>query len=146
MSAIVESEPQVPKAEKGTPVLFHRKRGLVIVLLCVMYFISYFDRTNIATAGLQIQLPTSQGGLGLSPVEFGLATSVFAIGYAVFQVFGHSGTAPLEIRRAGRLSSGLIVPTGDQFQQLWPIRANQLAWPPPGGHLDTTSLQALARF
>jgi MFS family permease len=84
MSASVAERPKV----KGTPVLLHRKRGMVIVLLCVMYFISYFDRTNIATAGITIQMPTAQGGLGLSPVQFGLATSVFAIGYAVFQVFG----------------------------------------------------------
>ena len=66
----------------------HRRRGLVVILLCVMYFISYFDRTNIATAGVQIQMPVSSGGLGLTPVQFGLATSVFAIGYAVFQIFG----------------------------------------------------------
>jgi len=85
MTATVE-EP--PARTKGTPVLLHRRRGLVVVLLCVMYFISYFDRTNIATAGVQIQMPLSAGGLGLSPVEFGLATSVFAIGYAVFQIFG----------------------------------------------------------
>jgi MFS family permease len=85
MTATLENRPD---KTKGTPVLLHRRRGLVVVLLCVMYFISYFDRTNIATAGIQIQMPLSQGGLGLTPVQFGLATSVFAIGYAVFQIFG----------------------------------------------------------
>ncbi len=85
MSSTIEDK---PRAAKGTPVLFHRRRGLVVALLCVMYFISYFDRTNIATAGVEIQKSVSQGGLGLSPVQFGLATSVFAIGYAVFQIFG----------------------------------------------------------
>jgi MFS family permease len=88
-------------------VLLHRKRGLVVVLLCVMYFISYFDRTNIATAGVEIQLPFSKGGLGLSPVEFGLATSVFAIGYAVFQIFGGRIGEKLGPRR-GLLILGIL--------------------------------------
>ena len=70
----------------------------------------------------------------------------FSIGQAVFQVFGHSGTAPLEIRRVGQLNSGLVVPVNDQFLQLWPSRTKELAWPPAGSHLDTASLQALARF
>lgn len=56
---------------------------------------------------------------------------------------GHSaaGGPP---RRSAQLR--LIVPVDDQFLQLWPIRAGDLAWPPAGHHLDTTSLQALARF
>lgn len=70
----------------------------------------------------------------------------FSIGQAVFQVFGHSGTARVEIRRAGQLNSGLVVPLTDVFQQLWPIRIEEFAWPSAGGHLDTRSLQALARF
>jgi hypothetical protein len=70
----------------------------------------------------------------------------FSIGQAVFQVFGHSGTARLEIRRVGQLNSGLIAPMSHLFEQLWPIRASTFAWPPAGGHLDTRSLQALARF
>ncbi|MFZ0382700.1 MAG: hypothetical protein WCD11_33685 [Solirubrobacteraceae bacterium] len=70
----------------------------------------------------------------------------FSIGQAVFQVFGHSGAARIEIRRAGQLDSGLIVPVSDFFHQLWPIRAEDFAWPPAGGHLNTPSLQALARF
>jgi hypothetical protein len=70
----------------------------------------------------------------------------FSIGQAVFQVFGHSGTAPVEIRRLGQLNSGLVVPVGDVFQQLWPIRTQEFAWPPVGGHLDLRSLEALARF
>ena len=73
---------------RPTPVFLHRRRGLVVVLLCMMYFISYFDRTNIATAGPEIMKSTAQGGLGLTPVEFGLATAVFAIGYAAFQIIG----------------------------------------------------------
>jgi hypothetical protein len=70
----------------------------------------------------------------------------FSIGQAVFQVFGHSGTAPVEIRRAGQLNSGLVVPLSDVFQQLWPIRTKDFEWPSAGGPLDTPGLQALARF
>jgi hypothetical protein len=70
----------------------------------------------------------------------------FSIGQAVYQVFGHSGTAPVEIRRAGQLDSGLIVPISDGFLQLAPIRSQDFTWPPAGGHLNTPSLQALARF
>lgn len=77
-----------PPKPKGTPLLVHRRRGMVVILLCIMYFISYFDRTNIATAGPSIMASTAKGGLGLSAIEFGYATAVFAIGYAVFQIFG----------------------------------------------------------
>jgi MFS family permease len=80
---------------------------MVVVLLCVMYFISYFDRTNIATAGPSIMKSVSQGGLGLSPVEFGLATSVFAIGYAIFQVVGGRIGEKLGPRR-GLLILGIL--------------------------------------
>lgn len=70
----------------------------------------------------------------------------FSIGQAVFQVFGHSGTAQVEIRRAGVRDSGVIVPMADVFRQLWPIRTPNFEWPPAGGHLGTHNLQALARF
>lgn len=78
------SEPKL----RNTPVFRHRRRGMVVVLLCVMYFISYFDRTNIATAGPELMKTVAQGGLGLSAFQFGLATAVFAIGYAAFQIIG----------------------------------------------------------
>jgi MFS family permease len=68
---------------KRTPLLFHRRRGVVVVLLCVMYFISYFDRNNIATAG-----PSIMDEFHLTAVQFGLAASVFSIFYAVLQIFG----------------------------------------------------------
>jgi sugar phosphate permease len=71
------------KAAKGTPILFHRRRGVVVVLLCVMYFISYFDRNNIATAG-----PSIIKEFDLTSTQFGLAASVFSIFYAVLQIFG----------------------------------------------------------
>jgi hypothetical protein len=64
----------------------------------------------------------------------------------VFQVFGHSGTAPVEVHRAAYRDSGLIVPMADVFGRLWPIRTAGFAWPPEGGHLTTHNLQVLAQF
>lgn len=68
---------------KATPILVGRKRGRVVILLCVMYFIAYFDRNNIATAG-----PAIIREFGLSNAEFGLAASVFSLFYAFLQIAG----------------------------------------------------------
>lgn len=57
----------------------------VLGLLCVMYFITYLDRVNIATAGAEIIKD-----LGLSNTQFGLILSAFAYPYAIFQVIGGS--------------------------------------------------------
>lgn len=73
----------IDAARKGTPVLVGRKRGRVLILLCVMYFIAYFDRNNIATAG-----PAIIKEFGLSNAEFGLAASVFSLFYALLQIAG----------------------------------------------------------
>ena len=57
----------------------------VLGLLCVMYFITYLDRVNIATAGAEIIKD-----LGMSNTQFGLILSAFAYPYAIFQVIGGS--------------------------------------------------------
>ncbi len=57
----------------------------VLGLLCVMYFITYLDRVNIATAGAVIMTD-----LGMSNTQFGLILSAFAYPYAIFQVVGGS--------------------------------------------------------
>jgi MFS family permease len=54
-----------------------------VVLLCVMYFISYFDRNNIATAG-----PSIIKEFHLSTTQFGYTAAIFAVFYAVLQIFG----------------------------------------------------------
>lgn len=64
--------------------LRHRVRGRVLVTLCVLYAILYFDRVNIATAGPNGLI----ADLGLTKVEFGLATSAFALPYALLQSLG----------------------------------------------------------
>ena len=105
---MTQTAPQQPHLKvRNTPVFRHRRRGMVVVLLCVMYFISYFDRTNIATTGPEMMKPIAQGGLGINAFEFSLATSVFAIGYAVFQIIGGRVGERLGPRR-GLLILGLL--------------------------------------
>ena len=57
----------------------------VLGLLCLMYFITYLDRVNIATAG-----SVMMKDLGMSNTQFGLILSAFAYPYAIFQVIGGS--------------------------------------------------------
>ena len=71
-----------PSKPAASPIL-HRIRGRVLLLLCVMYAISYLDRTNISTAG-----PTIMSALHLNATQFGIAVSAFSIPYALLQVFG----------------------------------------------------------
>lgn len=55
----------------------------VLGLVCIMYFITYIDRVNIATAASDIQKE-----LGLSNTQLGFAFSAFAYPYLLFQVAG----------------------------------------------------------
>ncbi|AZU62312.1 MFS transporter [Neobacillus mesonae] len=55
----------------------------VLFLLCAMYFITYIDRVNIATAA-----PFMKEDLGLSTTQMGLVLSAFAYPYALLQIFG----------------------------------------------------------
>ncbi|HEX3761842.1 MAG TPA: MFS transporter, partial [Kofleriaceae bacterium] len=64
------------------PRLF-RAPSVVLFLLCLMYFLTYIDRVNTATAGPQIQKE-----FGLSNTQLGLVFSGFAYPYAIFQVIG----------------------------------------------------------
>jgi len=72
-----------------------RIRGRVLLLLCVMYAISYLDRTNISTAA-----PSIQDSLHLSDGQLGLALSAFSLPYALLQVFGGSIGGRLGPRRS----------------------------------------------
>lgn len=56
---------------------------VVLALLCLMYFITYVDRVNIATAANSIKTE-----LGFSNTELGLIFSAFGYPYALFQIFG----------------------------------------------------------
>lgn len=61
----------------------HRVRTKVLVLLCLMYLITYMDRVNISTAA-----PFIKEDLGLDNTQLGLALAAFSIPYAFFQIFG----------------------------------------------------------
>jgi len=60
-----------------------RPTGVVLALLCLMYFITYLDRTNVSTAA---------AGFGrdfhLNSTRIGLVFSAFAYPYLIFQVIG----------------------------------------------------------
>lgn len=74
----------------------------VLLMLCVMYFITYVDRVNVATAGSAIKAE-----LGLSNTELGLIFSAFAYPYTVFQVIGGSISDRFGARRT-LLVSGVL--------------------------------------
>jgi sugar phosphate permease len=54
-----------------------------------MYFLTYIDRVNVATAASSIKKD-----FGLSNTQLGLVFSGFAYPYALFQVIGGSGRWP----------------------------------------------------
>lgn len=60
-----------------------RIRYVVLVLLCLMYCITYIDRVNISVAA-----PLLRAELGLSATELGFVFSVFAYPYAAMQIVG----------------------------------------------------------
>src|SRR5580698_5623555 len=57
--------------------------SIVLIMLCIMYFITYLDRVNVSTAA---------AGFGkefqLSHTQIGLVFSAFAYPYLVFQIIG----------------------------------------------------------
>lgn len=55
----------------------------VLVVLCLMYFITYVDRVNVSTAASQFSKE-----LGLSNTELGFIFSAFAYPYVIFQFIG----------------------------------------------------------
>jgi len=56
---------------------------IVLILLCLMYFLTYIDRVNVATAASEIKKE-----FGLSNKQLGYVFSGFAYPYLVFQVIG----------------------------------------------------------
>jgi sugar phosphate permease len=55
----------------------------VLILLCVMYLITYIDRVNVSTAAASFGKE-----FGLSKTQLGLVFSAFAYPYLVFQIIG----------------------------------------------------------
>ncbi|CAB3738302.1 MFS transporter [Paraburkholderia rhynchosiae] len=60
-----------------------KTRHIILAVMCVMYFISYIDRVNIAVAG-----PLIRHEMGLTTVQLGLVFSAFAYPYAAMQIVG----------------------------------------------------------
>ena len=60
-----------------------RPTTMVLVLLCLMYAITYVDRVNVSTAAAVFRKE-----LNLSNTQVGLVFSAFAYPYLVFQIFG----------------------------------------------------------
>ncbi|HEU0229706.1 MAG TPA: MFS transporter [Burkholderiaceae bacterium] len=56
---------------------------LILMVMCLLYFISYIDRVNISVAA-----PLIRDEMGLSNLELGLVFSAFAYPYAAMQIFG----------------------------------------------------------
>jgi MFS family permease len=56
---------------------------IVLSLLCAMYFITYLDRVNIATAATAIQEE-----FGLTKTQLGVALGIFGYAYALLQIAG----------------------------------------------------------
>src|SRR6201995_3163890 len=60
-----------------------RPTGVVLALLCMMYFINYLDRVNVSTAAAGFSKE-----FDLSKTQIGLVFSAFAYPYLVFQIIG----------------------------------------------------------
>jgi MFS transporter, ACS family, glucarate transporter len=60
-----------------------RVTDVVLVLLCLMYFITYLDRVNVSSAAAGFSTE-----FGLSKTQIGLVFSAFAYPYLVFQIIG----------------------------------------------------------
>lgn len=56
---------------------------LILIVMCLMYFIAYIDRVNMSVAG-----PIIRDEMGLSNIELGLVFSAFAYPYAAMQIMG----------------------------------------------------------
>ena len=63
--------------------LHNRGTRNFLLVLCIMYFILYVDRVNLAAAA-----GAMQKDLGLSNTELGIAFSAFNYSYAAFQIVG----------------------------------------------------------
>src|ERR1700712_5046811 len=60
-----------------------RASNVVLLLLCLMCFITYLDRVNVSTAAAGFG-----EDFGLSKTQIGLVFSAFAYPYLLFQIIG----------------------------------------------------------
>ncbi|WP_144143299.1 MFS transporter [Paraburkholderia sp. BCC1884] len=81
--AVSEPTPQAGPQPQAGPPARKRKTPLTLVLLCIMAFIMYVDRTNMSVAA-----PVISRELGFSNTHLGLIFSAFAVAYSVFMIPG----------------------------------------------------------
>jgi MFS family permease len=72
-----------PSTEGPVPARWISVPNRILAVLCLMYFVLYIDRVNIATVG-----PRMTAELGLTNTQFGLVISAFSYPYALIQLFG----------------------------------------------------------
>src|ERR1700720_390227 len=77
-----------------------RVTHVVLVLLCLMYFITYLDRVNVSTAAAGFA-----SDFGLNKAQIGLVFSAFAYPYLVFQIIGGWVSDRFGARRALTISA-----------------------------------------
>ena len=84
-----------------------RPTGVVLALLCMMYFINYLDRVNVSTAAAGFSTEFK-----LNRTQIGLVFSAFAYPYLVFQIIGGWVSDRFGTRRT-LIVCGLIWATAD---------------------------------
>src|SRR5208282_4906395 len=67
----------------GEPKRSGKKRWLVLLLISLMYFITYLDRVNMSTAA-----PAISREYGFDEITMGFIFSAFVWSYALFQIPG----------------------------------------------------------
>src|SRR5580698_8804996 len=74
---------------------------MVLLLLCLMYFITYLDRVDVGTAAAGFSKDFK-----LNNTQIGLVFSAFAYPYLLFQIIGAGSVTASE--RAGRSSRAAL--------------------------------------
>jgi MFS family permease len=107
------AETQTIRVSQKSALSAVRAPTIVLSLLCAMYFITYLDRVNIATAATAIQTE-----FGLTKTELGLVLGIFGYAYALLQIVGGWISEKLGVRRtlficsivwaASTLATGLV--------------------------------------
>jgi sugar phosphate permease len=82
-SAHSTAQPVAQSAAKAAPARASRGRWYVLLLISVMYLITYLDRVNISTAA-----PLISKEFGFDKITMGVIFSAFVWAYAMFQVPG----------------------------------------------------------
>ena len=100
-TSVSERNARTEKAFSNAGSKQSKTRWLVLLLISLMYMITYMDRT-----GISIAAPAMQKDFGLSPTVMGIVFSVFLWAYAIGQIPGGS----LADRFGPRLILLIIVP------------------------------------